>query len=505
MSVSKKLLFGAAIVGSLVLGNSPRAADLEKRAREVARELPWLGVEDALFDRDPRLGPRPQQVARGMQKLRELQWHGLPGEEPPLADVRALLKHADPKVRTLGIVLLFDLERVDVLPDIATLAGDAGETFPEPAPIAVTIASDPGDAWPLEKRTVGDWARAAIRPYVEASYELGQDKLLRDVRTADAAALRERITKFAASRDPASSTAGLVVAVERATGEIESLQPERAGRAAEVIRRVTELPMPRQFFVALRVDFERFKGEGYVPDYLLALARRVPREARLAPLRGERGIDDPDLPPGFGYSYFLDHPVDLFRESDARLLLDLEQKVPERPWYPGDENRLGNAAYAIAAARLRPEEAEGVLTAAVGRYGRRHQDEQRMALAAALAELGSDKGVGVAVDWFYREDPHAGSFGGGREEFLDRLHERSPMRYKAAVARIVKDERLNTLGPPTTRMLLTSVEGYLGRSLADEEDVRQSYGFDEAQQRGKFEPLGEWQKKLRDTAEEWDR
>lgn len=263
-------------------------------------------------------------------------------------------------------------------------------------------------------------------------------------------------------------------------------------RIEAVLSRLQQGVMPWWFFVALAVDFDRFRGERYSRDHLLMLARRVPRDSRIAAISGKRPIDDPDLPLGAGGWYFLKHAADLFTQKDADLILQL-----------GKTQR--SAEYAIAAATLSQERAETILTDALARFSREYEDTQRASLSVALARLASERAVLAAIDCFFDERPRPGAYGFGRERFLNELHASDPVRFRKAVELMIRDERLTTLGPATTRTLIQAVGGYLGRELADEDQIRDSYGIDEAQRDRKFKHLADWHRRLQETVDEWSR
>ena len=80
----------------------------------------------------------------------------------------------------------------------------------------------------------------------------------------------------------------------------------------------------------------------------------------------------------------------------------------------------------------------------------------------------------TAINCFFDERPQPGAYGFGREWFLNELQASDPLRFRKAVELIIRDERVTTLGPATTRTLIQAVGGYLGRELADKDQIRDS-------------------------------
>jgi hypothetical protein len=487
--MSSRQLLVALLLLFVIASPSP-AGDLMERAERAAAAIPWYDVGDAVYNRDPRRGPDATKVVAGLKMLEK------PVSEPAsrlLAtgwtadEIRPLLKHKNPKVRTLGLVLLYDLERVDVLSDIATLAEDAAETFPAPGPISALALPAP-EPWPMEKTTVRKYAMAMIKRYCEHSAALSGLRLWQ-IKSED---LRTTLAEFAAKRDPILCTPAFAVAMDRATGGISPIQDDRRVHIEAVLFRLEQVAMPRRFFVAVSIDFDRFHNDRYPSDYLLMLAREVPRDSRIAAISGKRPVDDPDLPLGAGGSFFLKHAADLFTQKDA----DLIQQI-------GKPQRC--AEYAIAAATLRQERAEAILTDELAQFSGEFEDSQRADLAVALARLAPERAMPTAIKCFFDERPRRGVYGAGRERFLGGLQASDPLRFRKAVELIIRDERLTTLGPATTRTLIQAVGGYLGRELADEDQLRDSYGIDEAQRYRKFKHLADWHRRLKETLDEWSR
>jgi hypothetical protein len=145
---------------------------------------------------------------------------------------------------------------------------------------------------------------------------------------------------------------------------------------------IQTVPSPDRELIALwigtgRSDFPNERYSGYADVELLAAAKHLGRENVLAVLRNRPPTADPDILHHGGagsnsfqhYSemghFLLAHTKELLESSDADALLDLEtaerarknsQEPDYREWWP------------IAAASLRPQEADAILEAAAERW-----------------------------------------------------------------------------------------------------------------------------------------
>ena len=124
-------------------------------------------------------------------------------------------------MRTLGLVVLYDLERVDVLPDIATLAEDdanvsLARTAPRSAPRGPGILAHGKDDG-AEIRHGNDYTllRTLCRVSGLRPWPIKSDDL------------RKTLAEFAAKRDPILCTPAFLVAMDRATGGISPIQEDR--------------------------------------------------------------------------------------------------------------------------------------------------------------------------------------------------------------------------------------------------------------------------------------
>lgn len=458
---------------------------LAERAAQVAAALTSLNPSDLYFHySDTQIQTNNQPHA--MDLLHE-NW--TPEE------IRPLLHDPNPKIRTLGIILMFDLDRLDVLADIAPLMNDTAETFPRMRPMDLPPPFETPSFLP---RKVADWATAAIASYVPESPES---------QTADS------MRAFAAARDPRLSTAALVVQIKRANRNDPWMQPDASERVFNLLEHVKLIPMPRRFFVRLRLN-EVCKNINSTEE-LLGMARQVPRDVRLAAIHGKLSISDPDLTGSFGAGFILTHAVDLLQSSDAEMLVELERQKADEPGNPFldlAEYRLRPDCFVLAAAALRPEKADEIL---IPQLSQRlvvpfiMAGNLRADVAAELAQLGSDRGIAASVDWFFQLPADSDQFMDGHNQFLARLHDRDAVRYRQIIARLIRDKRLTTLDRVTTSLILESVEGYLGRQLVSVDELHPGVSLQEfflgPQARSETATPVKWHQLLQQTVDEWDR
>lgn len=92
-------------------------------------------------------------------------------------DLVTLLKHKSPKVRTLALALLFDLEDPKMLPHIFSLMRDRAPTFPAP----LFVGNEDGGKMPqLTEQTVGEIAYHFVSFYVRQAERGNDDRAFED-------------------------------------------------------------------------------------------------------------------------------------------------------------------------------------------------------------------------------------------------------------------------------------------------------------------------------------
>lgn len=371
-------------------------ADLKERMPKVSTEVHFFATGPFLAGRSPEDFASPAEVAEHALMVAELD--AVKGDRAGLAE---LLKHEDPKVRTLALAALFQREDGRDLPLIATLATDAAPTF---AKLEQTV----GDAFvlgqkrsrtQLQPQSVGEVARAMLSLYLrEAGFQ----------EPYPGAPLGSFPIYWKQRQNREWCASWFVVKMSRAMHGISPIQPTRREAAQRVIAEIDRLPKIERAWTRLFVLNPRYHwASGLVEEIeLVATAREIGREKLLRFLRREPVVNDPDLdgdrhmPAGFARTadFILRHARELLDAKDADTLLACEARERKAK----RRESVIEPSWAIAAAELQPSSAGEILRGALVRV--REGDERDSAvLASALWRLRGVREKDFLVDWFYAQ------------------------------------------------------------------------------------------------------
>ena len=389
------VLAATCLVSSAVEGQGP-VQNLSARIafEHLSSEIRVLGPGEFIYGfREGRALPaRDEALLRELSRLLESRRWAAP-------ELRALLSHPDPRVRTLALIGLYDLEDPQLLPDIFRSVNDDAVTFPALQPYSLTTFGDPvltPDR--LRSQTVGEVAAAILKVYMETggySYgPFGQGE-------------QPGFAEYWKARANRSSTAGWWSVRLARAGHATSPTPESRSGAIRALRAdIDRLREPERTYVLLWLHGD-FGSDALVAESeLIGLVQRLGAEALLDLLRRRIRIDDPDLQPRrsgiWPYArmslFVLQHARDLLRPIDAQALLDqerLEPMVTQQGLEP-----LRSPWWAIAAAELRRPDAVPILTSARGRFNGEYDVPQRMELTEALWRLEGESHISTVVDWY---------------------------------------------------------------------------------------------------------
>ena len=369
-----------------------------------------------------------------------------------------LLHHADPKIRTLAIIALYDKNDPKMLPAVVALAEDHFPTYSCPQALALTtgMAVDP---WPMVEQVVGEMASAVVNAYLNAAaFNYGIK------RTPSYPGFEGY---WATRKDRPYSGSWFVVRSNRAVaGAIQTIRNEIAG-----------LPEPdRQWellWVATRQLYSGDEKSLIASDAeLLEACKQLGRERLLQMLAGHVESADPDLQPRYNkYSpykhmmlFVLRHSDQLLKPEDAATLLlrqdenfGLAQREVEDPY--------DSPWWAIGAAQLDPTDGGQILHRAMAHFQGKYQGRDRAKIAVALWGLAGPSETKFVLDWFYGEPPSFGRM--PRDEFL--LSVATAPRGRQLFASLVRDRRFGELGWSSLDQLASILDGWTNPPVIGEQ------------------------------------
>jgi hypothetical protein len=385
------------------------AADTRQALELAAKQLQAFDTGELLYNRSPDSRDGAEAM-RDDGLLRPLRDAGYSKEE-----LIALLKHRDPKVRTLAMFLLFDKEDPSVLVHFLLLTTDQSQTLPHPVrEVYVT--------YPMRRstkpQTVGNVATAFLQFYL------------------DQAGSRESgFAEYWERRNGLPRCASWTrVKLLRASGAMTPLQTERLPRIRKVRAFIDAFPTPDRELTLLILGLS-MRESGLVSEAeLVAAARSLGRRRILQFLGGEPPTNDPDLLPGNNkyheYFYavgFLLERADLWLwPQDVGRLYAAEKALQAKTLGLADVWRL---PWKVAEARLVPSRASELLKTAIQKfedYRRSHPQSwpqsETGVLAAHLLKLRGKNEAVFLVDWFFLESKRGEQSSFVTEPFFTRVN-----------------------------------------------------------------------------------
>jgi hypothetical protein len=435
----------AAIAAFWIGAVSCRAEAPKEAFEHAAKTLKFLAAADLLHDRFPDRFNPAEDLAVHNKTLSDLF-----ARNDAARDLLPLLKHDDPKVRTLVVAALNHLNDPKLLPHLLPLCEDRATTLPHPG----LVASLPGmdkDTTPLEPQTVANFPRAIINQYLSAAgYESG-------IADFDAYWTVRKDRPFCAS--------WFKVQLDRATQGSRSVPAEREPQLRALRDQIAKLPEKDRAWTTLYLS---------IPDHLLfdekvclATAKSLGPDALLTTLQGKCPSEDPDLHPHSPAAadptdllnlWTLHHATELLRPKDAETLLHLDRM--RTPWY------------AIAAATLTPGQSKGILADGFTRFPNEGYTDAwaRADLATALWRHGGLAQRDVLRNWFYGETLKDEGVPHSRARFLQSLDPRDP-NAKTLLASFIADDRFASLDWSSLKLVIPMVNTWARRPVISDEEV----------------------------------
>jgi len=376
----------------------------------------------------------------------------LGAKRPSSAEVSGLLRHQDPKVRTLAMAWLFANDGQAALPRLVEFVNDPAQTFPTPLPTAVAyLPGEERPSPPLKDHTVGDVARAMLAFYMgSAGYYYG----------VEGRGENPGFDGYWAGRGKRTHCLSwFAVRLDRSTHGVSPLRPRSAYRVYEVRREIDALPPIEREVALLGVFADKNELRSLVTEQDLVFAgRRLGAERLLTLLRGEPLTDDPDLP-HFSeriQDFVLRNAAELLRPADGAWLLERGRETHQADWF-------------LAAAEVQPESAAEVLREAFKTCN--FLWDERTRAATALWRLAGQGNEDYLIDWFFRDNEPKMGREPYRAGFIDFLTERFSVADRSLLARIARDIRFEQLDWGTLESLIRGLNRNLLHAIAPSNEL----------------------------------
>jgi hypothetical protein len=419
-----------------------------------------------------------------------------------------LLKHEEPRARTLAVAALYATEDPKQLPHIAALVSDKARTFPRPDIVIGLGFGAPQEMPPLREQTVGDIAAEIVDWYLEAAEFFQGTK-------GDAESFK---AYWAPRKDRPFCASWFRVKLWRAGQGTRPTAEERKVNIRALRQQIDRIPRLDRAWTLLYLASEAGAQHLASDQERLEACKELGPERLALLLRRQVPSGDPDLQwrrHSHGQYdamtlYVLQRAADLLRKQDAKQLLAGEQWL-RSPWWM------------IAAADLERDKASALLHEGFGRFKASNLSEKdnRLALALALWRLVGPSETAFLVDWFYTDQPELTHFAHHRAQFLRGIaHLREPENRKLMV-RIVQDKRLETLDWQSLDELIRTLNSWVAKPIVDAQVLATTAHplgmghFDEnpEQARKKYpretqallDTFHEWRSKVRASIPQWSK
>lgn len=452
-------VFTAAAAGAETADIAQTREDFEK----YAARLSYLPVGEVIFDRTGHAlievpSEKRNEYSNVIEKITDRAY-----SEKVLI---LLLDDVDSRIRTLAAVALFDREDPSLLPFLVRLSGDDAETFPRYEPMSIA-SPDSGNRPPPVRQTVRNVAEKMIRFYLEKSgfyYSLADD-----------------FRKYWEARKDRAYTAGwFAVQLARASRGISPTQNDTLERIHAVRKRIDLLPKDDRTWILLWLNGEEGSDALVTESELIEGCKALGPDKLLLMLQNQIPSDDPDLQSRPNNNWFykrmsilvLRHAEELLRPEDSDRLLECERWQRDYQKHQISDPAI-TSWWAIAASRLKPANASEILHSAMDRFQGEYEADERSNLGVALWQLAGRSELEFIANWFYGEHPQRGQFPNCRASFIEATGKEANGR--EAIARLVRDERLENADWQSLEQLVRVVNSWLKSPIVTEDEIRSAW------------------------------
>jgi hypothetical protein len=460
---------------------------VSQRLERLASEATYFATRDILSNRWSERRWPTHLLLEQEHVLAELR--SVAGER---AALQALLRHGDPKVRTLALGALFIREDPRDLPLIAQLMQDRATTLPRlgmsgrseaPLPLAEFVTP----------QTVGDVAQAMIRFYLEAAHRLFSGPPSGSRPDLPRAAFDQY---WAARAHRERCASWFLVKAWRATRRTSPFQTQYEGDVRRVLAEISTLPPIERAWTLLYIRADLSVLSAVLPDEAsVTVLQAVGPDGLMKLLRLEPAADDPDLQTNVQYTlsmvrFVLAHAPKLLRASDADAVVESARLY---------EQFQNNTEFLAAAARLRGMEdpmraAESLKLAIRGvPLERMFGPTDQATLALALWQLRGADELAFLAEWFYTVRPFSDS-PDVLATFLLNVEKDARPDLSLLLAAVVGDDRFDQVRWFHLRQILEIVNRTVPSPLVDQSTI---YRFSSDRDAGHRNVHARWRQLLR--------
>ena len=475
----RRLFFGAARAGTLAIlaagllgapqpaqasdkteGAAPATGDVVHEFEALSRESPYFEISDVLYRGSGVSGRDVSNLDFAKYSAfisRFLSIH------PSKDQLIPLLKHADPKVRTLAIAALGSMDDPTMLPAIADLLADDTITF-----WRVPMAQQSAESQSARTdATVGENAQAVLFLYMGQAGYTGYQFF--GSRTKEQRS-REEFDKYWNLHKDRKYCASWFAEQMSRTGSADVNSWEIPHVRAGLVKRV---PEPDRTWIALWLRRPTYWKAPYSDSELVAMCRKLGPDALMNVLKQHRfPSDDPDLQHidpnlenSYGAQFILEHATSLLRPQDADVLVALNKEddaaglIPSPLWF-------------VAAAQLQPANAVKILRDAYAQFPS-EDGYSRVTLSVALWRTGGESQTPFLSDQFYSV---ALLRDGWAEDFIDGIAAIQKPSASLLIASILRDKRLDDLkmDPRAFSSLVAAVNGWLKAPVVSDAELKEA-------------------------------
>lgn len=353
--------------------------------------------------------------------------------------LEGLLKHPDPKVRTLALGAIFQREDGRDLPLIVALEEDDAPTFPN---LSSTLRAGgrPETISDLESdQSVGEVAARLLDfwgvPHAKKKYGGANE--------------RDFAKYWEERKDREYCTGWFHFKLSRASRGISSTRKAYLEDIRNVRKQIDQLPKEDRAWVLISLRGRAGHDALTSEDELVKMLQEIPPDRLLLILQRKASFSDPDLQqPGVNNSltaFILKHAGSLLRPQDADVLLACEEDDVQKIRF----HSLPTEYWVTAAASLRSVTVSQMLREALENAPK--QDEfhakkrARFVVAFLKSKIADDSDISYLTDWFYGEFPTKEPWDNWRAQFFNNIPGDKGSSGRNLVFSILLDNRFEQL------------------------------------------------------------